>query len=1667
MRNKVLYILLMITTALSWSLEAGAVESEQRTISISGQQLNNVNNNYFKFTDNEFGTVEFGNGSTSISYSHYTGWGRDNHFLTIGKNTTHVLKFTGGLCDNINYNVYIKKVVVCATSYGTSGERKVTLTSILNNSATSENVRNANVNPQQLDNAYHNVELTADNLGKSFNITIDNNNTYYIDKFEITYTKEEVMHDVLVTNNIDAITTTITAGVQTTARTTASAKTGYKFVNWKLDNGVTYANNTTATSNTIYINATADGKEIRANYNPIKYYIIFNGNGSNGGEMSNQEFTYGVAQNLTPNAFSRSYTVNFNTNGGSTLDSQTATSTFNGWGTSAEGQKEYNNNASVKNLSTTDNASVNLYAKWILGTIEMPSESPIKEGYSFEGWYIESNKYEQSTYTPIADVEFQAHWTPNQYEIAFDAGEGTDNTTPFNASYGEAMPSGKTAPTRTGYTFDGYYDAVNGGTKYYHADMTSAKAWDKANSATLYAHWIPNTYEVVFNGNGSTGGSMANQSFTYGQEQALTANAYTRQYIITFNTDGGEAMAPATAVYNFGGWATSAEGSTAYEDKENVNNLATNGNHTLYAVWSSNYTLPLPTKDGYNFAGWSDGTNTGMQNGTPYAPTTDVTLTAEWTQDMLTPTLQKNYEDAQAAMKVGGDIENAFTLGNVSTDLEIRIVNTPDVTGNEVISCTNTNGWATITALNAGTATLQFHQPQTSTIAEATSSIYTFTVTKNAGTITSQLPATIGITNDLSLNLIASYNKGVISDDVTVTINVSSDKEDVLKFEDGKLKAVALGSANITLSQVENYKYTAANVVVPVQVVKNNDVVTWTEGKNYTLAANTTLDLDGYAVSAHGQTVKYALVGANDDEVATISGDNVLTPIKAGSVTLRAYTEETGIYNAAECASTQTITIEKATPNIIWKVGITSPVAMESLGILDISDYATASTGAAITYTTDNASIASISGNVLTAHKSGTVILTASTDATDIYNTASNTLTINISKIASKIVWNQILPVLTDKTTGSITLTASVVARNDESRKNAGATVIYTSSANGVVRITGNSLTVTGSGNAIITASFAGDDVFDAATSVSKDVTVTGYNATSTWVNDWTNAPTAGSRFYLYNTTNSKLLQEGHGEESRNAFVDTNGATLWTYQSSKIQSVNNNNNFIANRTNQASTNGTGNVSTYNFDYSNGMFRIRNGSGITTYDVFNNNGIFDGYNNGSGHFEWWLISEDQYDYRMIDVPKAIKYLYGEGEYSDYLKVTGKTRQNLVDATKLNSNFAAARSTIAAAMQAFDDYLVELDKIEAFQASIAANTPDVSTAQSNVDNAIAALQGANGSAALKAVYANNITRKFTTLTATYPTLLPKTSTGAIEGIVKSGNEEIDGVVIVYTCNDETILNVSQSGEIQPLKEGHTTITLTTATTEDYYAAIPFTTEEIEVTDRLTLNNNTVANHIPGEYGMVVLERALKAGYSTIALPFDYTLSDLNADWAAQLSIVTYNKKDGYSLYFNKITEGTLNANEPYIIHITEQKVNPQFSDVTVEATSATEKQATSGVSTVSHTYTDWTMHSNYTPNLDMNGKYGVVNSLGKIMMGEGENAKLSAFAAYITGPDNKSAKVKAAYLDDEEVDGILELLQNQGNEETQIYDLQGRQLPEVQRGVNIVRQMDGSVRKIMKR
>ena len=224
------------------------------------------------------------------------------------------------------------------------------------------------------------------------------------------------------------------------AEITATIAPGYTFVNWTAGGTITI-NSPNATTTTI--KATGAGT-LTANATANSYTVHFDGNGNTGGSMDDMlARTYGEAFNLTANGFTKTgYS-------------------FAGWATTADGAVTYANEANVSNLTTVNNGTATLYAKW----------SPV-------------------AYTVTLDGDEEHNKTAGNYALS----GGT-------ATFDAALPSFTgTLPTAAdGYAFMGFYSEQNGnGVQVIDANgawiataagYTSGGNWEHEGNTTLYAYF--------------------------------------------------------------------------------------------------------------------------------------------------------------------------------------------------------------------------------------------------------------------------------------------------------------------------------------------------------------------------------------------------------------------------------------------------------------------------------------------------------------------------------------------------------------------------------------------------------------------------------------------------------------------------------------------------------------------------------------------------------------------------------------------------------------------------------------------------------------------------------------------------------------------------------------------------------------------------------------------------------------------------------------------------------------------------------------------------------------------------------------------------------------------------------------------------------------------------
>ena len=213
------------------------------------------------------------------------------------------------------------------------------------------------------------------------------------------------------------------------------------------------------------------------------------------------------------------YTVTFNTNGGTEVASQkiesgkTATEptaptkdgfTFGGWYTDSDFTTAFS-------FSTEITANITLYAKWIdanktVYTVTFNSDGtetkqtvaegekaskptdPTKTGYTFAGWYNGETAFDFNT-AITANITLTAKWSAITYSITYALDGGT-NADANPATYTiESDDITLSSASKTGYTFSGWQNAdgetVSKIAKGTTGDITLTALWTTASGITV------------------------------------------------------------------------------------------------------------------------------------------------------------------------------------------------------------------------------------------------------------------------------------------------------------------------------------------------------------------------------------------------------------------------------------------------------------------------------------------------------------------------------------------------------------------------------------------------------------------------------------------------------------------------------------------------------------------------------------------------------------------------------------------------------------------------------------------------------------------------------------------------------------------------------------------------------------------------------------------------------------------------------------------------------------------------------------------------------------------------------------------------------------------------------------------------------------------------------
>ena len=276
--------------------------------------------------------------------------------------------------------------------------------------------------------------------------------------------------------------------------------------------------------------------------------------------------------------------------------------------------------------------------------------------------------------------------------------------------------------------------------------------------------------------------------------------------------------------------------------------------------------------------------------------------------------------------------------------------------------------------------------------------------------------------------------------------------------------ALGFGTYNVTLSYQDVYHNsvaTATNNAIQISAALTTPTLT-----SMAAITKTFGDASFSLTSPTSASAGAVTFSSSNTAVATISGTTV-TIVGAGTATITATQAANGNYLAA--TTTTTLTVAKGTPTISAMAAITKNYGDASFTITTPTSNATG----AITLSSSNPAVATISGNTITIVGAGTATITASqvTDAN--YNAGTVTTTLTVNKIT---------PVLSNfnaiaKTTDSAPFTLTAPTSSGGT-----GTISYTSSNTAVATISGTTVTIVGVGTTTITATKAADSNYNSQT---------------------------------------------------------------------------------------------------------------------------------------------------------------------------------------------------------------------------------------------------------------------------------------------------------------------------------------------------------------------------------------------------------------------------------------------------------------------------------------------------------------------------------------------------------------------------------------------------------
>ena len=265
-------------------------------------------------------------------------------------------------------------------------------------------------------------------------------------------------------------------------------------------------------------------------------------------------------------------------------------------------------------------------------TVEQPVTlpTPTREGYAFLGWTVNSDMAPQLTVVlpqgSIGNKTYTANWELTGYTVTMNLNGGSGETTLLYTVEDEefALPT----PTRNGYEFVGW---TGEGIIMPQLNVTipTGSTGDKAYTA----NWQVIEYTITLDTNGGPNVSP----IKYTVEDSFTLPYPLRPgYEFAGWTLDGSGMLPATTLIIYYGTTGDLHYKAEWRLAEYTITLDLNGGSgqekVIYTITDEDFELPTPTRNGYEFVGWTGERITTPQTSVkiPRGSTGNKAYTANW-----------------------------------------------------------------------------------------------------------------------------------------------------------------------------------------------------------------------------------------------------------------------------------------------------------------------------------------------------------------------------------------------------------------------------------------------------------------------------------------------------------------------------------------------------------------------------------------------------------------------------------------------------------------------------------------------------------------------------------------------------------------------------------------------------------------------------------------------------------------------------------------------------------------------------------------------------------------------------------------------------------------------------------------------------------------------------